>query len=294
MTIIREERIGGQRLILGDSREILEALPKPDAIVTDPPYGIGITKSNRLAVSKGMGGKSWDESPADIAPLLATGAPMIVWGGKNKDRQQQGGGKYEPAANRWSSLPANPLEIGQFLHTAVWTGSEMIVWGGYIDNEMMTASGASYVPATDHWRPISSPIKPRSGHTAIWTGTEMIVWAGVDRDHYLNSGGRYIPAKDEWRSMTQQQAPTPRFGHTTVWTGTEMIVWGGYGSDGVLADDGRVYNPGTDSWSNLSTDRKPEGKILNSLIWTGTEMIIWGGSDGQDLLNSGRQFRPEK
>lgn len=73
-----------------------------------------------------------------------------------------------------------------------------------------------------------------------------------------------------------------------------MIVWGGYGSDGVLADDGRVYNPGTDSWSNLSTDRKPEGKILNSLIWTGTEMIIWGGSDGQDLLNSGRQFRPEK
>jgi hypothetical protein len=170
---------------------------------------------------------------------------MIVWGGKNKDRQQQGGGKYEPAANRWLSLPANPLEIGQFLHTAVWTGSEMIVWGGYIDNEMMTASGASYVPATDHWRPISSPIKPRSGHTAIWTGTEM-------------------------------------------------IVWGGYGSDGVLADDGRVYNPGTDSWSNLSADRKPEGKILNSLIWTGTEMIIWGGSDGQYLLNSGRQFRPEK
>tara|TARA_Y100001951_G_scaffold104016_1_gene114343 strand:- start:7537 stop:8193 length:657 start_codon:yes stop_codon:yes gene_type:complete len=85
MTIIREERIGGQRLILGDSREILEALPKPDAIVTDPPYGIGITKSNRLAVSKGMGGKSWDESPADIAPLLATGAPMIVWGGNYFD-----------------------------------------------------------------------------------------------------------------------------------------------------------------------------------------------------------------
>ena len=122
----------------------------------------------------------------------------------------------------------------------------------------------------------------------------MIVWGGTSPEKPLNSGGRYIPAKDEWRSMTQQQAPTPRFGHTAIWTGTEMIVWGGYGSDGVLADDGRVYNPGTDSWSNLSTDRKPEGKILNSLIWTGTEMIIWGGSDGQDLLNSGRQFRPEK
>lgn len=39
MTILREERIGGQRLILGDCREVMPALGKFDAVVTDPPYG---------------------------------------------------------------------------------------------------------------------------------------------------------------------------------------------------------------------------------------------------------------
>ena len=85
MSIIREERIGGQRLILGDSRLIAAGLPKPDAIVTDPPYGIGITKSNRLAVSRGMGGKAWDDTPADMGPLLSIGCKMIVWGGNYFD-----------------------------------------------------------------------------------------------------------------------------------------------------------------------------------------------------------------
>lgn len=85
MTIIREERIGGQRLILGDCRLVLRSLDPPDAVVTDPPYGIGITKSNRLAVSRGMGGKAWDEQPADMTDILAMGCQMIIWGGNYFD-----------------------------------------------------------------------------------------------------------------------------------------------------------------------------------------------------------------
>lgn len=83
--IIREERIGGQRLILGDCRAVMSTLGRFDAVVTDPPYGIGITKSNRLAVSRGLGGKSWDDEPADMTALLALGCQMIVWGGNYFD-----------------------------------------------------------------------------------------------------------------------------------------------------------------------------------------------------------------
>ena len=35
------EVIGNATLYLGDCREILPTLPKVDAVVTDPPYGIG-------------------------------------------------------------------------------------------------------------------------------------------------------------------------------------------------------------------------------------------------------------
>ena len=73
--------IGDAQLYLGDCLEILPHLPKVDACVTDPPYGIGITRSNRLATSRGMGGGTWDDKPADLGWLEPMGLPAIVWGG---------------------------------------------------------------------------------------------------------------------------------------------------------------------------------------------------------------------
>lgn len=80
--------IGNATLYLGDCREILPTLPKVDAVVTDPPYGINITKSNRIAVSRGMGGMSWDDATPDpefIAELVAHGKQSILWGGNYFD-----------------------------------------------------------------------------------------------------------------------------------------------------------------------------------------------------------------
>jgi DNA modification methylase len=58
---VREEIIGDARLILGDCRDILPTLGKVDAVVTDPPYGIGITRSNRLSLSRGFSADDWDD-----------------------------------------------------------------------------------------------------------------------------------------------------------------------------------------------------------------------------------------
>lgn len=77
--IAREERIGNQRLILGNCLDVMPMLGRVDAVVTDPPYGIGITRSNRLATSRGMGGKNWDAIAADISTL--PNVPSIIWGG---------------------------------------------------------------------------------------------------------------------------------------------------------------------------------------------------------------------
>lgn len=80
----RVEVIGNATLYLGDCRDVLPGLAKADAVVTDPPYGIGITRSNRLAVSRGMGGKSWDDTTPDRAfleALIARAPQSIIWGG---------------------------------------------------------------------------------------------------------------------------------------------------------------------------------------------------------------------
>src|SRR5437870_3648559 len=55
---------------------------------------------------------------------------------------------------------------GRYLHTAVWTGSEMIVWGGY--NGSFVNTGGRYNPGTDSWTTTSPTNAPdgRYYHTA--------------------------------------------------------------------------------------------------------------------------------
>jgi hypothetical protein len=121
----------------------------------------------------------------------------------------------------WAATAGAPT--ARAYHTAIWTGTEMIVWGGGSN------SGGRYNPATDRWVPTSTSNAPsgRAEHTAVWTGSEMIVWGGTNGSNNLNTGGKYNPASDSWTATTTTNAPTGREYHTAVWTGSEMIVWGG-------------------------------------------------------------------
>lgn len=77
----REETIGACRLILGDCRELLPTLGRVDAVVTDPPYGIGIANN---PVRQKHERKAWDAAPPDgtvFADLMAISDQQIIWGG---------------------------------------------------------------------------------------------------------------------------------------------------------------------------------------------------------------------
>jgi DNA modification methylase len=82
--IVREERIGGQRLILGDSLLIVPSLEAMDAMLTDPPYGIGkllVGSGHFAGLAKKMGGEyGWDNSPPP-SWIFENNYPTIVWGG---------------------------------------------------------------------------------------------------------------------------------------------------------------------------------------------------------------------
>ena len=83
----RIEHIGDATLYLGDCRDILPTLPKVDAVVTDPPYGIGFAaQPTRYQRANGMSARTWDNSrpQATIETLLALGR-CIIWGGNYFD-----------------------------------------------------------------------------------------------------------------------------------------------------------------------------------------------------------------
>jgi hypothetical protein len=75
-----------------------------------------------------------------------TGHQVLVWGGVTGSlldgKVPPHGVAYDPVANRWSAMPMAPLR-GRIEPTVVWTGSQMIVWGGRIPGT------PEYTPATD-------------------------------------------------------------------------------------------------------------------------------------------------
>jgi site-specific DNA-methyltransferase (adenine-specific)/modification methylase len=88
MTILRKELIGGQRLILGDCLEVMPWLGKFDAVVTDPPYGIGFSHGGgggKLARSTALANKPiiGDDTPFNPAWMLDLGIPAVIWGGNH-------------------------------------------------------------------------------------------------------------------------------------------------------------------------------------------------------------------
>jgi site-specific DNA-methyltransferase (adenine-specific) len=84
---VRIEQIGDATLYLGDCIEVLPTLPKVDAVVTDPPYGLGdkwkggaggAKSSWRIPQGEAM---KWDMVAPDFIPEMVADLPAIVWGG---------------------------------------------------------------------------------------------------------------------------------------------------------------------------------------------------------------------
>ena len=72
------------KLYHGDCLEILPELEPVDLVLTDPPYGIGINKSNRLSISRGFIGERWDNTPIDkkiIDLIFSLSKDQVIWGG---------------------------------------------------------------------------------------------------------------------------------------------------------------------------------------------------------------------
>jgi len=238
---------------------------------------------------------SWISTSTNNAPAVRgyhtavwTGSEMIIWGGRfsSSPYYLNTGGKYNPATDSWTATSTTNAPEGRRIHTAVWTGTEMIVWGG--SNSSMPDglnSGARYDPSTDSWSQTSTTNAPsgRFGHTAIWAGSEMIIWGGAyywpPNYHFVSAGGRYNPVDDSWTATSTTNIPAPRSWHTAAWTGSAMIIWGGWDDDVNNIpgfNTGGIYYPGTDSWTATSLTNAPSPRSGHTAVWTGTEMIVWG------------------
>jgi N-acetylneuraminic acid mutarotase len=241
---------------------------------------------------------SWTATNTTNAPdgrsshtAVWSGSEMIVWGGQNGGMPSvlNTGGRYNPVSDSWTATSTTNAPEARVLHTAVWTGTQMIVWAG-LGSMFNLNSGGRYNPSTDSWTATSLTNAP-SGRflaTAVWTGDEMIVWGGAD-PNYLNTGGRYTPGTDTWVATSLTSAPDARDSHTAVWTGNEMVVWGGVAFPTYFNTGGR-YNPTTNGWTATSTANAPSPRYDHTAVWISGEMVVWGGTNDTNSFNTGGRY----
>jgi len=233
-------------------------------------------------------------TPRAYHSAVWTGTEMIIWNGYNVHLGELygDGARYRPATNSWTPVATTNAPDARCYHTAVWSGTEMIVWGG-ANEPAYDQSGGRYNPVTDTWTPTSLVDAPshRRFHVAVWTGSEMIVQGGTGSFNIV-AGGRYDPASDTWTATNSVNSANNGQGLTAVWTGTEMIVWGGLDDDFLFHYDGGRYDPVTDHWTPTGTMNVPAARGLHAAAWTGSEMIIWGGSGWGGSFAPGASYDP--
>ncbi len=182
--------------------------------------------------------------------------------------------ELEPGAT--APLPPAPIPAHNG-STLVWTGTELIVWGGIADDQPCCSDsqdGAAFDPAAGTWRQIApppdgvrsgtllSPAGVRTGEgvssaVVLWTGTEMLVWGDGTPD---TASAAYDPANDTWRLI----ADPPNPGSAAFWIGEAAVFLG----DPSLSSSSFAYDQATDEWRPLA-----DGPWGLPAVWTGTTII---------------------
>jgi hypothetical protein len=175
-----------------------------------------------------------------------TGTEAVIWGGISSSSDPKhsvfdgvmprNGAAYDPATDRWRTIPNAPIP-GRITPLVVWTGHEVVVFGGQI-GEQSRLDGAAWNPATNRWRTIAR---------APLTGSEA-VGAWLDgRLYVVTSAGAasYDPGNDSWTALPE--APIrPGWRTAAVAAGRLFVV--AYGDGATPPVEWAVLDPATGAW----------------------------------------------
>jgi hypothetical protein len=227
-------------------------------------------------------------APGEPAPEVAawTGNAVLLWGGWEHvpgrsvvtmapgDPQPfqpvASGLVYDPATDAWSRIADAP--VGALVQPlGVWTGTELVVWGGLPAPAApgSTVWGAAYDPSTETWRTLEGRPDVAFG-AAVWTGHELVVVGTMVGGDHTVAAAAWDPSTGAWRSLP---APPSHIVLTRssrlVWTGTELLAFPDFG-------DAARLDPTEGAWRPIPAS--PLGERVGSLfVWTGREVLQLGG-----------------
>jgi hypothetical protein len=228
------------------------------------------------ACSGGSSGAPTVSRPTTTERAAPAPAPAPATASRDLPSARQVRAALEALPAGWSSLAFPRRHRSSAVY--VWTGRELVFWGGDLNDAAYHADGIAYDPVSNRWRGLlDAPIQGRSQAGAVWTGREVVVWGGINGSGPAADGAAFDPSTGSWRVLAESPL-TPRIPLAVVWTGTEMLVWGNRTWNAV-ALDGAAYDPAHDTWRPLPDS--PLTMNRGTAVWTGSEMIVLGATVGE-------------
>lgn len=182
------------------------------------------------------------------------------------------------ATGDWIPMAKAPI-AGRAGAATLWTGKEMLVWGGVTRGSVIREAkdGAAYDPSTNTWRKIPPAPPGMAGPVdggAVWTGDQAVFWAGNVEDE-LAVGGVYDPATDTWKRLPDGPLG-PRDGYASVWTGREMIIIGGGFGDMLASPVAAAVDPVTGAWRALPAIDELRALAMMGAAWVDGQVVALG------------------
>lgn len=165
--------------------------------------------------------------------------PVPTWGFPWEFGSIDEGIVYDTASGEKTYITIKNAPFPRNSHSTIWTGSEMIVWGGMY----------CYHEAGD-------VIPPEGLRNELY---------------HLNDGGFYYPENNSWVKISTNRAPSPRAGNFMCWTGDTILVLG-------PDNTGGIYDPAIETWTATETENAPLYINPKNAVWTGEKVIVFGGT----------------
>ena len=227
--------------------------------------------------------------PADPAPrrgpaerILAVLVAFLVFGAAaalglralrddTPERPQPADAPWSWAAEGWTELPPPP-EWREFA-AIVWTGSELLSWGGRTGGGGPPASdGFAFDPVPRAWTAIPSAPEALGAPRGVWTGEEALFFE-LDEEEGSGSVIAFDPDARRWHSLSSPPHE-PGWGGAWAWTGSELIVAGGGDVGDSETHQAWALDPVRDAWRPLPD--MPIAVNLADATWTGEEVVVVG------------------
>lgn len=195
-------------------------------------------------------------------------------------------------SDSWSSIQTNLEPSGRFGSSLIWTGDDLIVYGGSQPFSAAVSSGA-LLSLGSAWKDISCPLSgcERGGQFAAFFDNGMLhVWGG----------GPYGSAPDgllydiDHKTWYNWVVPT----NTPDFTEVQPVTAPSFADDNrrlyYLSDNGHVliFDRKTQSWTDDNSSPLTGFCAQAAAAWTGSELVAWGGFCNGNLSSVGGRYQP--